>query len=74
MQEVVKHFYDISKEPNVDRPQLDGVVFRSLSNDDNLVLLSARFSLQELDYVVSQCGDNKSWGSNGFNFSFLKRF
>lgn len=30
-QEVVNHFIEIFKEPNVDRPHLNGVIFRSLS-------------------------------------------
>lgn len=32
------------------------------------------FSLQELDYVVSECDGNKSLGPYEFNFSFLKIF
>ena len=34
-QEVVKHFIEIFKELDVERPRLDDVVFRSLSDDDN---------------------------------------
>lgn len=36
-QEVVNHFIEIFKESNVDRPRLDGVFIRSLSDDDNLI-------------------------------------
>lgn len=35
---MVKHFSDISKEPNFDRPSLTAVVIHSFTDDDNLVL------------------------------------
>lgn len=70
-QQVVNHFIEIFREPNVDRPRLDGVVFHSLSDNDNLSL-SAPFSFHELDVSVSQCEGDKSPGLDDFNFSFLK--
>lgn len=50
--EVVNHFTKIFREPDSDRPCLDGVIFIYLSEDDNFTL-SAPFSLLELDVVVS---------------------
>lgn len=72
-QEVVKHFYDIFGESIVDKPCLHGVVFHSILKDNNIVL-TIPFGLQELDNVMSQCNDNKSSGSDEFNFTFLKKF
>lgn len=48
------------------------VIFRSLSVEDNLVLI-APFMLEKLDGVLSQYDENKSPGPYEFNFSFVKR-
>lgn len=37
--EVVNHFTESFKEPNVDWPRLDDVVFRSLWDEDNLFII-----------------------------------
>lgn len=50
--EVLNNFTEIFKELDVDRPHLDGVVFPSLSDDDNFSLF-VPFSFQELDVAVS---------------------
>lgn len=42
--EVVNHFTEILKEPNIDRPRMDGVVIYSLS-DDKKSFLSTLFTL-----------------------------
>jgi hypothetical protein len=53
------------------RPNLDGVVFPSLSPDDNRVL-TATFSLDKIHAVIRESDGNKCPGPDGFNFAFLK--
>lgn len=72
-QDIFNYFSDIFKESNVDKPPLYGVVFLTLSDEDNLALTNP-FTLQELDGVVAKCNGSKSHGSDGFSFSFFKRF
>lgn len=61
------------QEPDVTRSTLNGVAFRSLSVEDNLVLTSP-VHLEEIYGVVFQCDGNKCPGRGGFNFSFFKMF
>jgi hypothetical protein len=46
--------------------------FPILSLED-VVLLSALFSLEEIAMVVPDSDGNRNPGSDGFNFSFFKR-
>lgn len=69
-QEVVNHCTKIFRETNMDRPRLDDITLRTLLINGNLSL-SAPFSLQDLDWTVSQCDGNKILCLYGFNFSFL---
>jgi hypothetical protein len=62
----------VSSSPRI-RPKLDGVVFPSLSVEDNVGHVSP-FSLKEIELVVKDSVGNKSPGPDGFNFSFLKKF
>jgi hypothetical protein len=55
------------------RPKLDGVIFPTLSEEENLGLI-ANFTLEEIEDVVRSSDGNKSPGPDGFNFSFLKKF
>jgi hypothetical protein len=55
------------------RPKLGGVVFPSISGEENLELTSP-FTLEEIEEVVKSSDGNKSPGPDGFNFSFLKKF
>jgi hypothetical protein len=55
------------------RPSLDGLTFPSLSEEANVTLISP-FGLEEIEEVVSDCDGNKSPGSDGFNFNFVKKF
>lgn len=71
-QEVVNHFIEIWRESDVDRSRLDGIIFRSLLDDDN-ISLSTPFSFPEFDVAVSLCEEDTSPGLYGFNFSFLTR-
>jgi hypothetical protein len=55
------------------RPNLDGVVFPVLSEEDNLMLV-APFSLEEIEEVVKTSDGAKCPGPDGFNFAFIKEF
>ncbi|KAK2454307.1 hypothetical protein QL285_001883 [Trifolium repens] len=55
------------------RPKLNGVMFPSVSEEDNGMLM-APFRLEEIEDVVSSCDGNKSPGPDGFNFAFVKTF
>jgi len=51
--------------------RLDGVEFKSLSEEDNVSLI-AGFTEEEIRNAVWQCEGTKSPGPDGFNFNFLK--
>ena len=70
---VAGFFENRYKESCRDRPTLDGVQFRSLREDDK-VLLDKKFDLEEIREAVWDCEGNKSPGPDGFNFTFIKRF
>jgi hypothetical protein len=55
------------------RPKIDGVVFPSLSEEENEALIST-FTLEEIEEVVRYIDGNKSLGPDDFNFAFLKKF
>jgi hypothetical protein len=61
-----------SKEEWV-RPNLDGVVFPMLSEEDNLMLI-APFSLEEIEDAVKDSDGSKCPGPDGFNLAFIKEF
>jgi hypothetical protein len=70
---VVSYFANhVSSSPKV-RPMLEGVVFPSLSEEENEDLI-AIFTLEEIEEVVRSSDGSKSSGPDGFNFSFLKKF
>jgi len=50
---------------------LDGVCFRTITEDDNNILYSNITELEVLK-VVSQCGSSKYPGPDRFNFFFVK--
>jgi hypothetical protein len=58
---------------NVTRPKLNGVVFSTLSEEENVDLISP-FSMEEIEEVVRNSDGNKSPGPDGFNCAFLKKF
>src|ERR1044072_1885735 len=70
---VASFFESRYKESCRDRPTLDGVPFRSLREEDK-VLLDKKFDLEEIREAVWVCEGNKSPGPDGFNFTFIKRF
>jgi hypothetical protein len=69
--EVVAFFRKHFEESSWRRPQLDGVVFPSLSSLQ-MEGLVVPFSVEEVRGVVEDADGNKSPGPDGFNFAFLK--
>ena len=71
--EILQHFQNRFHEPQQQRPNLDGVRFSVLnaSQRDRMV---EPFSEQEITRAVWSCGNDKSPGPDGFNFTFIKQF
>jgi hypothetical protein len=65
-----KNHYSNSPWP---RPKLDGVIFPCVSEMEN-GMLTAPFRMEEIEEVVMLSDGNKSTGSDGFNFAFVKTF
>lgn len=55
------------------RPKLEGVPFRSLS-DDSARCLESNFSAEEIKEAVWSCAGDKSPGPDSINFRFIKSF
>lgn len=53
------------------RPKIDGVNFKHISCDDNLMLILA-FKEDEMKEVIWDCGSDKSPSPDGFSFCFLR--
>jgi len=60
-------------ETDQHRPQLDGISFQTISNQQN-DMLTAKFQEEEVKEVVWGCGSQKSPGPDGINFKFIKTF
>ncbi|CAJ2652296.1 unnamed protein product [Trifolium pratense] len=68
----VKNFYaDYFQEKWLNRPNLNGLQFQTLSDEDNLLLM-APFSSEEVKEAIWSSDGNKCPGPDGFNFTFLK--
>jgi hypothetical protein len=68
----VKSYFENNFKERWDcRPNLDGIQFQSLSEDDNLVL-TAPFSCEEVREAIWTSDGNRCSGPNEFNFNFLK--
>jgi hypothetical protein len=72
-QAVVSYFTNHFHAPLMNHPRLDGIDFPVISEQDNIVLTN-RFSMEEIEGVVMDCERNKNPGPDGFNFSFIKSF
>jgi len=68
---VVNYFTEHFAEDRWDRPKLERVDFRRLTDCDN-GLLVAPFSLVEIEAVVRDSDGSKSPGPDDFNFAFIK--
>lgn len=55
------------------RPVLDGITFRSLEVTESSVL-TAYFTMEELEEAVMSCHGDKAPGPDDFNFNFIKKF
>ncbi|PNX79256.1 cysteine-rich receptor-like protein kinase [Trifolium pratense] len=68
----VKNYFENNfRESWENRPNLNRVLFHSLSIEDNTFLLEP-FSLDEVREVIWNSDGNKCPGPDGFNFNFLK--
>ncbi|PNX99941.1 cysteine-rich receptor-like protein kinase, partial [Trifolium pratense] len=70
-QETKDHFSKHLSEEWSSRPFLQGINFKSLSNEDNDLLL-APFDESEVKDTIWSCDGNKSPGPDGFNLNFFK--
>ncbi|GKU98648.1 hypothetical protein SLEP1_g11622 [Rubroshorea leprosula] len=70
-EEIASFFEDIFKEEQWDRPKLEGVSFKQISQLENDHLVGA-FSEEEIDAAVRECDSSKAPGPDGFNFGFVK--
>ncbi|KHN31828.1 hypothetical protein glysoja_044309, partial [Glycine soja] len=71
--EVLQHFQNRFNEPHLNRPNLDGVHFNVLSPTQRKMMVQP-FNEEEIRCAVWNCGSDKSPGSDGFNFKFIKHF
>jgi len=69
--EVKNHFEERFQETNFNRPVLDGVEFKQLSEEEKMEL-EEPFSEEEVKEAIWSCDRNKSPGPDGYNFGFLK--
>jgi exonuclease III len=68
---VQNYFENNFKERWESRPNLNGIQFQSLEEEDN-ILLTAPFSLEEVREAIWCSDGNKCPGPDGFNFNILK--
>ncbi|GKV42979.1 hypothetical protein SLEP1_g50328 [Rubroshorea leprosula] len=70
-EEVANYFEKIFSEDRWQRPHLDGIAFKMISEDENSLLL-APFSEEEVKQAVWNCDCSKAPGPDGFNFRFVR--
>ncbi|GKV02337.1 hypothetical protein SLEP1_g14790 [Rubroshorea leprosula] len=70
-EEIASFFEDIFREEQWDRPKLEGVSFKQISQLENDHLVGA-FSDEEIDAAVRECDSSKAPRPDGFNFGFVK--
>ncbi|GLU23474.1 hypothetical protein SLE2022_394740 [Rubroshorea leprosula] len=68
---VANYFETLFKEDVWQRPVLDGVEFKKIS-DEERAMLEAPFSEEEVRQAVWSCESTKAPGPDGFNFKFVK--
>jgi len=72
-QTVFQHFHDhFQRRPHV-RPDIGGLVFKSLSDTEGAALIKP-FLLEEIKAAIWDCDSYKCPGPDGINLSFFKRF
>ncbi|XP_058765902.1 uncharacterized protein LOC131639420 [Vicia villosa] len=70
--EIKNHFVSIFTEEKMQRPNLDNLEFKSLSDEDRLGL-EEEFTREEIMEVVFECDGDRSPGPDGFNLAFIKK-
>ena len=74
VKEEVKRFFSRRfQEADYDRPKLDGIIFKTITSQQN-DLLTERFQEEEIKRAVWSCGSDKSPGPDGLNLKFIKQF
>lgn len=74
VKEVVKDFFQKRfHEPVLIRLTLEGIRFQTLNQQQNDILTGS-FREEEVREAVWECGRDKSPGSDGLNFKFIKKF
>lgn len=68
---IMEHFMEKFLEPGPDRPNIDGVAFKALS-DANKVFSEDCFSDVEIKSAVWGCEGSKSLGPYMYNFVFIR--
>ncbi|RZB79929.1 UDP-galactose/UDP-glucose transporter 5 [Glycine soja] len=71
--EIFRFFQQRYQEPELIRPKLNGVSFKSIGQQQNQMLVGC-FSEEEIKRAVWECGSEKSPGPDGLNFKFIKQF
>lgn len=66
------HFKEVFSEPDFDKPILEDVPFKVLTQEESRQL-ETPFSDHEIKMVVWDCEVSKSLSTNGFNFFFIRK-
>ncbi|KHN25849.1 hypothetical protein glysoja_041652, partial [Glycine soja] len=69
-EEIYRFFQQRFQEPESIIPQLNGVNFKSITQQQNQLLVGC-FSEEEIKRAVWECGNEKSPGPDGLNFKFI---
>lgn len=70
--EVFNHFVHKFKEDDMNRPKVEGDLFKKLNLEDRQTL-ELPFEEVEIKEVIWNCDGTKSLGPDGFSFKFIKR-
>ncbi|GKV15232.1 hypothetical protein SLEP1_g26031 [Rubroshorea leprosula] len=70
-QEVREYFRKIFQDEQWDKPKLDGLQFKQLTEEDRIWLERA-VSAEEVKQAVWECGGDKSPGPDGFSFHLIR--
>jgi len=72
-QAMVDYFVNIVTEEEWCRPNLDGIQFNALSEEEKSSF-EALFSACEIEETIATCDGNKCPDPDGFNYKFIKEF
>ncbi|GKV38004.1 hypothetical protein SLEP1_g45962 [Rubroshorea leprosula] len=70
-QGIMEYFQKLFTDDGWSRPTLQGLTFRTISDNDRS-MLTQPFTEEEVKEVVWTCDSTKAPGPDGFNFGFLK--